>query len=135
MTTNSRGPKLPLSTQFELAYAASSVNNYRRVKAILEPYGYPTSTADQKEFLVKSLTFTADQLLEYSQEHLDLCKQLFTDSGDKRSSPNTFMSMNKNGQYIVGLYDKGMQDTQTFDTLAEAITDYVLFSLGLQRLK
>lgn len=60
------------------------------------------------------------------------------DCGDKRYSPSTFIE-NQGDKYIVGLYDPeslpSNQDVLYFETIEEAVTDYVLFSLGMPRLK
>jgi len=129
-----RRPKIPLHIQFELACEAASVFGFSRVEEILQTYGYSVRHA---KTVKKYLTFTSAQLLEYFVQNPKTCKRLFNDSGDKRYTPSTFITMNKKGKYFVGMLDRDVQehDVETFDTLAEAVTDYVLFSLKLNRLK
>ena len=132
-----RRTRIPLDAQFELACEAASVFGFHRAKEILQAYGYSVKPTHDIETVRKHLTFTSDQLLEYFVQNPKLCKRLFNDSGDKRYTPSTFITMNKKGKYLVGMLDRNVQehDVESFDTLAEAVTDYVLFSLKLKRLK
>jgi len=132
-----RRPKIPLPVQFKLACEAATVFGYHKVEKILQPYGYSLKRMRRVENVRKFLTFTPNQLLEYLVKHPKTCQRLFDDCGDKRYSPSTFITMNKKGKYFVGMlgWDVVERDVETFDTLAEAVTDYVLFSLKMKRLK
>ena len=129
--------RIPLDAQFELACEAASVFGFRKVKEILQAYGYSVNPSREIETVRKYLTFTSAQLLEYFMQNPEICQRLFNDSGDKRYTPSTFITVNKHGKYFVGMLDRNAQehDVESFDTLAEAVTDYVLFSLKLNRLR
>ncbi len=76
------------------------------------------------------------QLLDFFKQHPEKCEQLYIDSGDWRSTPNAFISkMDGSRLYKVGMYDKEESDVLIFGSLEEAVTDYVLFSLGQPRLR
>jgi len=130
-------PKIPLPVQFKLACEAATVFGYHRVEKILQPYGYSLKRMRRVESVRKFLTFTPSQLLEYLKKRPRTCQRLFDDCGDKRYSPSTFITMDKKGKYFVGMLVLGEEDrdVESFETLAEAVTDYVLFSLKMKRLK
>ena len=54
-------------------------------------------------------------------------------SYDKRSSPSTFVE-EMGEKFRVGWFDGERRAVQVFDTLAEAVTDYLLLSFGKGRL-
>jgi hypothetical protein len=135
-----RKPAIPLNVQFEAACAGASVHEYRRVTDILAPYGYPKWAFDHHRRLNKHLTFTSDQLLEYLRQRPEICEKLMTDCTDKRVSASTVIRENlKTNKYLVYYFDANSiptdTDILTFDTIEESATDYVLFSLGMPRLK
>ncbi len=135
-----RRPVIPLNVQFEAACAASSVHEYNRVTEILAPYGYPKWIIDHHSRLKKYLTFTPDQLMEYLRQHPEVCERLITDCGDKRVSESTVIEKNvKNNKYRVYYFNSNSvpheRDILMFDTVEEAVADYVLFSLKMPRLK
>lgn len=61
-----------------------------------------------------------------------VANQLLLESYDKRYNPSTFLSQEGAG-YRVGWYSNGYECEQRFATLADAATDYLLFSLGKSR--
>ena len=63
-----------------------------------------------------------------------MAKELITESSDKRFSPSTFLT-DEGDEYSVGWFsrDAGYQCERRFASLADAATDYVLFSLGKGR--
>ncbi len=133
--TQSQKSKIPLNIQFDAAFAASSVHRWREAKEILQPYGYSADVDPlaQAKVIGQYFSFTSGQLLEHLRKNPELCQWMYTDAGDKRYSPATFITT-ENGKFLVGIYDKDRQDTQAFDTLAEAVTDYILLSSGMPRL-
>jgi hypothetical protein len=71
-------------------------------------------------------------IAKYFREHPDVAKDLLTESYDKRYSPSTFMKEEGNG-FSVGWYSHGYMGVRQFSNLADAATDYLLFSLGKGR--
>ena len=135
-----RRSHIPLNVQFEAACAAASVHEYKRVTELLAPYGYPKWAFDHHRRLKKYLTFTSNQLLDYLKQHPEICEKLMIDCGDKRVSESTVIGKNlKSNKYMVYYFNSKSVPTQTdaltFDTVEEATTDYVLFSLKMPRLK
>jgi hypothetical protein len=72
------------------------------------------------------------EIAEYFRENPSVASQLLTESYDKRYSPSTFMAEDGGG-YRVGWYSNGYKCEKQFTDLADAATDYVLFSLGKER--
>ena len=130
--------KIPLSTQFEVACAAVSVHDRHMVGKILRGYGYPFWILNHEKHLKRYISFTSAELLDYFKQHPDVCQKLVLDSSDKRYSPSTFIKQ-EGDKYIVGYVDDSyaplIRDILYFYTIQEAVTDYVLFSLGMPRLK
>jgi hypothetical protein len=60
------------------------------------------------------------------------------DSYDKRYAPSTFLQEWENNQYRVGWVkaagDPSITDIRVYSSLADATSDYVLFSWGYPRL-
>lgn len=74
----------------------------------------------------------AREIAAYFRENPSVANQLLTESYDKRYSPSTFMADEGDG-YRVGWYSNGYKCELRFTNLADAATDYVLFSLGRER--
>jgi hypothetical protein len=72
------------------------------------------------------------EIAEYFRENPSAATQLLTESYDKRYSPSTFIAEEGDG-YRVGWYSNGYKCEKRFTNLADAATDYVLFSLGRER--
>ena len=74
------------------------------------------------------------EIAAYFRSHPDAAKQLFNESGDKRYTPSTFFQDYSSG-YRVGWFtaDCDFECEAYFDNLADAATDYLLFSLGKAR--
>ncbi|MGO4213165.1 hypothetical protein AB4043_20395 [Terriglobus sp. YAF25] len=70
----------------------------------------------------------------YLRRHPDVANDLLLESCDKRFSPSSFITENDYG-FTVGWYSlgAGYQCTRQFSELADAATDYLLFSLGKGR--
>ena len=101
------------------------------------PFGFP------KRFRRQSIDMAgAKRLAElppaeiaaYFRSHPHAAEQLFNESGDKRVSPSTFIEDYSSG-YRVGWLsaDCNYECEAQFDNLADAATDYLLFSLGKAR--
>lgn len=75
-----------------------------------------------------------DQIAAYLRRNLETAERLLTESCDKRCSPSTFISEEGDG-YLVGWFSKGAGylAQRQFSDLADAATDYLLFSLGKGR--
>ena len=131
-----RKPDVPLEIQLEAALAAASVNDLRKVRELLTPYGYPRSLFVSSRRERRFFSFTPDELLEYLRKHPKKCRDLFDDCGDKRFGPSPFIQMTPRKHYLVGMseFPSGESNVQEFDNIEEAITDYVLYSLKMGRL-
>lgn len=78
------------------------------------------------------LKLPPNEILEYYKGHHDECEQILNSSYDKRFSPSTFIEEHKK-QFRVGWFDGDYKECRIFKTLEEAVTDYLLFSLGKGR--
>jgi len=73
-----------------------------------------------------------DYLIQYFQDNPAKAKLVLGQSYDKRFSPSTFVEEHKQ-KFRVGWFDSDRGFMREFDTLEEAITDYLLFSFGKER--
>jgi hypothetical protein len=75
-----------------------------------------------------------DRIATYFRRNPATADRLLSESYDKRYSPSTFITEQGNG-YVVGWVAprKGYQSQRRFSNLADAATDYLLFSLGKGR--
>jgi hypothetical protein len=76
----------------------------------------------------------AGEIESYFREHADIARALLGESYDKRYTPSTFIE-EKGNRFRVGWFTRGAkyECVQEFSTLADAATDYLLFSLGKGR--
>jgi hypothetical protein len=79
--------------------------------------------------------FPGAEIAEYFREHPGTAKALLGESYDKRYTPSTFISENGDGSFRVGWFtrDAKYDSIKEFQNLADAATDYLLFSLGKGR--
>lgn len=77
---------------------------------------------------------SATEIGKYFRDHPKVAKDLLSESYDKRFTPSTFIE-EKNGAFRVGWFtrDAKYECVQEFSDLADAATDYLLFSLGKRR--
>ena len=70
----------------------------------------------------------------YFRDHPEQAKDLLSESYDKRFTPSSFMT-ERSGSYQVGWFSKRAEYmcVRQFSNLADAATDYFLFSLGKGR--
>jgi hypothetical protein len=75
------------------------------------------------------------EIAKYFCEHPGIAKALLGESYDKRYTPSTFISENGDGAFRVGWFTRDAQYecVKEFQNLADAATDYLLFSLGKSR--
>src|SRR5579863_2323423 len=75
------------------------------------------------------------EIAYYFRERPGMANGLLIESQDKRYTPSTFISENGDGWFSVGWYSRkgGYECVKRFDNLADAATDYLLFSLGKSR--
>ena len=75
------------------------------------------------------------EIAKYFREHPGTAKDLLGESYDKRYAPSTFISENGDGAFRVGwcTRDAQYECVKEFQNLADAATDYLLFSLGKSR--
>jgi hypothetical protein len=72
------------------------------------------------------------EIAKYFREHPEVADRLLSESCDKRFSPSSFISEEGVG-FSVGWYSSGYMCVRKFSNLADAATDYLLFSLGKGR--
>jgi hypothetical protein len=74
------------------------------------------------------------EIAAYFREHPADAKQLCVECGDKRWTPSTYIDASR-GVYHVGWLSREIRRNceAVFDNLADAATDYLLFSLGKSR--
>ncbi len=70
----------------------------------------------------------------YFRDHPEQAKALLYESYDKRCTPSSFIEVEGNG-YQVGWFSVRRLCVRRFSNLADAATDYLLFSLGKGRWK
>jgi hypothetical protein len=75
------------------------------------------------------------EIVRYFREHPGTAKALLSESYDKRFTPSTFITENGDRSFGVGWLTRGAQRecVKEFENLADAATDYLLFSLGKSR--
>lgn len=108
---------------------------WKRKKPIPEgfPQGFKVQRIGISAAIAASELPPAD-IAEYFREHPDVSNALLMESYDKRFTPSTFIS-ERGDDFDVGWFTRngGYQGVQTFSSLADAATDYLLFSLGKGR--
>src|SRR5215212_9976587 len=73
------------------------------------------------------------QVISHFASHPEEAGVVLGQSYEKRSSPSTFVA-EVGAKFQVGWFDGERQAVQVFDSLAEAVTDYLLLSFGKGRL-
>ena len=75
------------------------------------------------------------EIASYFRDHPGIARGLVIESQDKRYTPSTFISENTDGSFRVGWFtrDAKYECVKQFANLADAATDYLLFSLGKSR--
>jgi hypothetical protein len=75
------------------------------------------------------------EVAKYFRHHPEIAEALLDESYNKRCSPSTFMVDEGGGLFRVGWFtrDANYQCVREFSNLADAATDYLLFSLGKAR--
>jgi hypothetical protein len=74
------------------------------------------------------------EIASYFRDHPETAKDLLNESYDKRYSPSSFFTEEGEG-FQVGWYSRGTgyECVRQFSNLADAATDYLLFSRGKGR--
>jgi hypothetical protein len=74
------------------------------------------------------------EIARYFRDHPNTAKNLMSESYDKRYSPSSFIA-EEGGEFRVGWYSKDneYECVARFSNLADAATDYLLFSRGKGR--
>gem|GEM_PF-3057068 len=74
------------------------------------------------------------EIARFVRGHPEAARKLLTESGNKRFAPSTFFNGSSIG-YSVGWFsiEFGSECVQSFTDLADAATDYLLFSIGKTR--
>lgn len=87
-----------------------------------------------REDVDQIFAFSKNDLLEYLKSNEDISDRVINESYDKRFTPSTFISEEKN-KYKVGFFNGTKVSVRTWKNKYEAVTDYLLFSWNLDRLK
>jgi hypothetical protein len=76
-----------------------------------------------------------EEIAKFFRENPDTAMALLGESCDKRYTPSTFVRENGDGSFRVGWFTRDAQydSVREFQNLADAATDYLLFSLGKGR--
>jgi hypothetical protein len=106
-----------------------------RKKAI--PEGFPEGFKVQRIGISAAIAVSqlpAADIAKYFHEHPEVAGELLSESYDKRYTPSTFIEEKGYG-FRVGWLTRSATShcVQEFSTLADAATDYLLFSLGKSR--
>jgi hypothetical protein len=74
------------------------------------------------------------EIAVFFRKHPKIAEDLFCESGDKRYSPSTFFTR-RGSKFAVGWFTRKSTEevVREFDDLADAATDYLLFSRGICR--
>lgn len=99
--------------------------------------GFPDGFRVQRIGIAAALAISelpASDIAQYFREHPEVASDLLNECYDKRFSPSSFISEQADG-FSVGWItrDAKYHCIQEFSNLADAATDYLLFSLGKGR--
>ena len=77
----------------------------------------------------------ASDIAKFFREHPETARALLDESYNKRFTPSSFIAEEGNGLFRVGWFtrDAKYECVKEFADLADAATDYLLFSLGKSR--
>jgi hypothetical protein len=77
----------------------------------------------------------APEIAAHFRKDPGLARQLLDDSYDKRFTPSSFITEESSGGFSVGWFSvpRGYECVKRFSNLADAATDYLLFSSGNPR--
>jgi len=108
---------------------------WRRKKPI--PEGFPEGFKVQRIGISAAIAVSelpAGDIAKFFREHPEIAGALLGESYDKRFTPSSFIE-EKGNRFRVGWFtrDAKYQCDQEFSNLADAATDYLLFSLGKGR--
>lgn len=108
---------------------------WRRKKTA--PEGFPEGFKVQRIDISAAIAISelpAAEIAGYFREHPEIADALLGESYDKRYTPSTFIE-EEGKRFRVGWVTRNATDhcVQEFSNLADAATDYVLFSLGKGR--
>jgi hypothetical protein len=101
------------------------------------PEGFPEGFKIQGIGIAAAMAISelpASDIAKYFREHAEIAGALVGESYDKRFTPSSFIE-EKGNVFRVGWFtrDAKYESVQEFSTLADAATDYLLFSLGKGR--
>jgi len=100
--------------------------------------GFPPGFRVQRIGVTRAVAVSglpSSEIAKYFRDHPETAKALLGESYDKRYTPSTFISENGDGSFRVGWFTRNAQYecVRDFENLADAATDYLLFSLGKSR--
>lgn len=99
--------------------------------------GFPKGFRVQRIGVTAAKTISelpAPEIAKYLREHPEMARALLIESYDKRFSPSSFIAEKADG-FRVGWFSRAAkyECVKEFSNLADAATDYLLFSLGKSR--
>jgi len=100
--------------------------------------GFPSGFRIQRVGVTRAVDvsgFPGAEIAKYFSEHPETAKALLDECSDKRYTPSTFIWANGDGSFRVGWFTRNAEYecVRDFQNLADAATDYLLFSLGKSR--
>lgn len=100
--------------------------------------GFPSGFRVQRIGITRAVDVSVlpgAEIAKYFRDHPETAKALLGESCDKRYTPSTFISENGDGSFRVGWFTRNAEYecVRDFENLADAATDYLLFSLGKSR--
>jgi hypothetical protein len=100
--------------------------------------GFPAGFKIQKVGVASAVAISdlpGAEIVNFFREHPGMAKALLSESCDKRYTPSTFISESGDASFRVGWFTRDAQyePVKEFQNLADAATDYLLFSLGKGR--
>lgn len=104
--------------------------SWRRKRNQGFPPGFKVQCIGIKPLFISRLP--AARIVKHFRENPLTAERLLAESYDKRFTPSTFIE-EESGTFKVGWYSTQRECVREFSSLADAATDYVLFSLGRGR--
>jgi len=100
--------------------------------------GFPKKFWTQRTFVGEAsdlVLLPPEQIASFFRSNPEVARALLNESYDKHYTPSTFIEERGNGFRVgwVPRKEPGLQCVNDFDNLADAATDYLLFSKGVGR--
>jgi hypothetical protein len=121
-----------------LAVVAYWVDQYLAWRRARNRVGFPKKFWTQRTFVSEAsdlVLLPPEQIANFFRTNPEVARALLNESYDKRYTPSTFIEERGNGFRVgwVPRKEPGLQCVSEFDNLADAATDYLLFSKAIGR--